>query len=30
MFKSENITEHIIRIMGISGEIMYLFKGTKL
>ena len=29
MFKSENITEHIIRIIGVSGEIMYLFKGNK-
>lgn len=29
MFKSENITQHIIRITGVSGEIMYLFKGNK-
>ena len=29
MFKSEKNTEHIIRIIGISGEIMYLFKGSK-
>lgn len=29
MFKSEKITEHIIRIIGVSGEIMYLFKGNK-
>ncbi|MDE6943164.1 MAG: MBL fold metallo-hydrolase, partial [Lachnospiraceae bacterium] len=28
-FKSEKITEHLTRIHGITGELMYLAEGTK-
>lgn len=29
LFLNEKITEHITRIIGVSGEIMYLIKGSK-